>query len=162
MKESKGFTLIELMVAIAVFGILIAIAAPNMARWRESQRLSSGAREVLSALQFARIRAVKDNASVVFSIDPDNDGTLNNDYIVFIDDGAGGGTADDRILNGGERVVKRGGMPAGILLTDNQNQTVRFNGRGLSNLASITFKVTNSRGNEKDIVVTITGKSWIE
>lgn len=49
MKEEKGFTLIELMIVVGIIGILVAIAAPNFARYQSKARQSE-AKIALSAI----------------------------------------------------------------------------------------------------------------
>jgi prepilin-type N-terminal cleavage/methylation domain-containing protein len=57
----QGFTIIELMVVIAIIAILGTFTAPNISGWAASLRLNSSAREVASQLQLARMQAIARN-----------------------------------------------------------------------------------------------------
>lgn len=63
MKQARGFTLIELMVVVAVLGVLAAIAMPNMRDFIDRQRLVTQAREVANVMQLARSEAIAHSAS---------------------------------------------------------------------------------------------------
>lgn len=64
MSKEKGFTLIELMIAIAILGVIVGLAAPAMGDFLIRQRVSSQANELMLALAFARSEAVKSNTSI--------------------------------------------------------------------------------------------------
>lgn len=63
-KVAQGFTLIELMVTIAVIALVAAVAAPSMVTLLNSNRLSSSAGELAAALQLARAEAIRRSAPV--------------------------------------------------------------------------------------------------
>lgn len=64
--KQPGFTLVELMVAIAIMAIVIAFAVPSFEQIRNGNRLSSGANDLLTALQLARTEAIRRNRAVTF------------------------------------------------------------------------------------------------
>jgi type II secretion system protein H len=55
-----GFTLIELMVAVAVMGVLMAIAIPTVATHMAQQELAGSAQQVMDVLRDARDSAVNE------------------------------------------------------------------------------------------------------
>jgi prepilin-type N-terminal cleavage/methylation domain-containing protein len=65
LSESRGFTLAEILVAVAVFAILAAIAVPQFIAFRPASRLNGAARQVYSELMWARSKAVNDNSAYV-------------------------------------------------------------------------------------------------
>jgi type IV fimbrial biogenesis protein FimT len=65
-RRQSGFTLMELMVSITVLGILTALAVPSFTSMINRNRLATQSNELLSAIQYARMEAVRSNAKVTF------------------------------------------------------------------------------------------------
>jgi prepilin-type N-terminal cleavage/methylation domain-containing protein len=133
-KKSSGFTLTELIIALTIVSIVIAVAGLHFMRFASAYKIHEAAREIASDLQFARLLAVKENRDmrVVFRI---------NSYAIM--------RASDL------HVVKSRNLASdypGVLLPD---LAVIFNSRGNASPATIT--VSDFMGN-KQVTVTSTGK----
>ncbi|GAB3783998.1 GspH/FimT family pseudopilin [Dyella agri] len=64
--RAAGFTLVELMITIAVAAILLMIAVPSFNNIINSNRLTTAANTMVNALNTARMEAIKRNGSVQF------------------------------------------------------------------------------------------------
>lgn len=70
--RARGFTLIELMVTIAVLAIVTAIAYPSFTSLMNSSRLTGAANDLVGDLQTARSEAIRRNARVTVCASADN------------------------------------------------------------------------------------------
>jgi type IV fimbrial biogenesis protein FimT len=70
-----GFTATEIMIVVAIVGIVTAIAAPNMADMIKVQRVRAAAFDIVAALTLARSEALKRNQPV--TITPNSGGWSN-------------------------------------------------------------------------------------
>lgn len=62
----RGFSLIELMVTVAVVGVLLGAVVPNMRTFLRNNQLSGGVNDILHSIQVARTEAIKrQNGNVV-------------------------------------------------------------------------------------------------
>jgi prepilin-type N-terminal cleavage/methylation domain-containing protein len=71
-RASRGFTLIETLIVIALIAITSLVAAPFISGYIRKERLRSGVREVYSMVLAGRMQAVKRNAQVIIQFDLPN------------------------------------------------------------------------------------------
>src|ERR1044072_8809018 len=62
--RTAGFTMIELMITVAVASVLMAVAVPSFNQMIASGRLTSQSNDMLVAINLARSEAIKRNANV--------------------------------------------------------------------------------------------------
>jgi len=68
MRRVMGVTLIELVIALAISMLLLALAIPNFSDWIRRERLRNGAESMYDGLQLARVRALQLNQCVQFQL----------------------------------------------------------------------------------------------
>lgn len=94
MKRASGFTLIELIVTLAIVSVLILFAVPNFTETTGRNRLAAGANEILGALQFARTEALRRSGNV--ALGPVDGADWGNGMVVYMDaDGGADGVYED-------------------------------------------------------------------
>ncbi len=157
--QHSGFTIIELMIVLAIAAILAAIAAPSFTATIQNNRLVTQVNELQASLGLARSEAIKLNNNVTTC--PSSNGTScignwQNGWIVFADDDA------DAVVDAGVDTVLRihGAITGGNTITFTQ-ANVTYNGTGFSraNLIS-TFRFCDARGatSARGIVINNTGR----
>lgn len=63
-KKARGFTLIELMITVAVAMVLLMVAVPSLRAMLQNNRVSSQANELFTSLNLARSEALKQQRNV--------------------------------------------------------------------------------------------------
>ena len=73
LRKNAGFSLTELMVILGIIALMCGIAMPGLIGWLPKYRMGSAARDILGTLEFARMTAVKRNATTLVTLDYAND-----------------------------------------------------------------------------------------
>lgn len=137
LKDRRGFSLGEMLVAVGVFSILAAIAVPQFIAFRPMNRLNGAARQIYSELMWARSKAVNDNSSYVVTF-PTNQTML--------------------ITGATTKTVNIQTEYSDVTLTSTAS-TITFSSRGTADAAP-TISLTNS-GGTKVVTLRITGTASI-
>src|SRR5882672_3874940 len=108
MNKLSGFTLVEMIISVAVAAILLTIGIPSFRYVTNSNRIAAEINGLLGDMQFARSEAVKEGIPVSVCVSSNStacDGvnvtTWQNGWIVFSD------ANNDAAVDGGNDVVLR-------------------------------------------------------
>ena len=65
--QTKGFSLVEMLIIVAIIGILAGISGMALMKWIPQANLKRAARTIVSMCQDARVEAIKRNQAVNFN-----------------------------------------------------------------------------------------------
>lgn len=109
--QERGFTVIELMVTLAVLAIVVGFAIPGFQSIINSNRLAGTSNEFIAALQTARIEAIRRGRRVVVCASANTNAGADADcatsgidgWITFVDEDTDGelGAGDTLLRNAG-------------------------------------------------------------
>ena len=148
---ARGFTLVELMITLAVLGMLIMIALPNMGTWLQNTQIRTSAEAMQAGLQLARAEALKRNTTVRFQlVNSLTSGcaltTSGRNWVVSLADPSGLCNMDASDTVAPQIIQKRSsaeGSPNAVV-TATGGSSVVFNGLGRPAAGSLTeINVTN-------------------
>ncbi len=135
--NKKGVTLIELIVVMVIIGVLAAFFAPNIGAWLPNLRLRGAARDIVSTMRTAQMRAVSTNLIYQVSF------TLPSTYVLQYQTTAG------TVNEGAVQTLPSGVLISGITIPANN---AIFNPDSTSSTGSLTLQ--NNRGAERRLTLT--------
>jgi len=161
MSSQRGVTLIELMIAVGILAIVVAIAVPNFQAMIQNNRLTSAANEMLGVFQIARSEAIRANRRVTLAFNATPDIAANEAHIVvFVD------LDRDGIEDAGEDRVRS------LLLSSDSLALAAEDGGGTAmtqvgfqpdgrtvNSATMTASVYDDRNRGQQLVLRASGQS---
>jgi len=101
-KQKNGFTLLEIMVVVAIVGIVSGLGIYNLLSMLPQIRANSAARQVSSDMQWARLKSVSENNDVIITFySPDGTGAYR--YEILDDDNNNGSTDSGEALFTGDK-----------------------------------------------------------
>lgn len=164
--DRRGFTLVELLVVLAVGSILLAIAVPGYAYLLSAGRLTTLTNDLVAALHLARSEAIKRGTRVTLcktssaaAASPSCDTTTSwqQGWLVFVDGGTKG------VVDPGDELLWVRGPAASqaSITTSNYGNFVSYLSNGVSQgsngLANGTLRICVA-GNRRDIIINTTGR----
>lgn len=150
-KKNLGFSLIELMVVLAILGVILLIAFPSFKNMIHGQRLKTQANDTLAAIVYAKSQALKIRSEVTIcalKTNVENQcGTSGNEWangwLVFVDSNGDGVVSED------ESVLKSRGDYKEVTSTASVTGFI-FNGEGIANTSGdIHFCYAEANGNKR-------------
>jgi type IV fimbrial biogenesis protein FimT len=94
---SRGWTLIELLIAISIAALLMLIAVPDFQKLLAKQRIDIAARDLFAAILLTRAEAIRRAERV--DLIPASDGDWQSGWIIFVD------ANNNHLLDADEKII---------------------------------------------------------
>lgn len=159
LRSHHGFTLIELIVAIAVLAIMVTWAVPSFQQFTARNEVAAEVMRLKSALAVARSSAVARGITVTVCPSTDQDTCTNDNWsgrlVVVAGRASGGDISGEEVL----RVLESRGGTAITYRKD--SRPVRYSAQGWSRGHNGTFRICGNAGTGARVIVSNTGRTRV-
>lgn len=149
-----GYTLLELMIALSIAAILLAMAVPSYSGSRLNSQLRASANDLIGSINLARSEAIKSGSTVTLCASSDGatcGGTWSQGWVV---------RRDADVLH------SQSALPAGFRITESSgNATLLFQSTGVDATAAMFTLCRSSPtagGQERVISMDATGRAFVK
>ena len=161
MNSRQGFTLVELMVAITMLGILLAVAVPSFNAMVGDNRINADSNKLIANLSYSRSAASARASVITMELKSATPKDWSQGWEIYTDQDATGNTArvgTDTLL----RDITS--LEAGVTINTNNigNRWISFRANGMLNEAgnTVVIAICDARGEAsgRDLNIGITGR----
>lgn len=153
-RRLRGFTLLEVLVTLAIAGILVAVGVPGLTTFIANNRMVSQVNAMVGMLNAARVEAIAQRRTVTVCGSADGvacNGTWSANWIAFIDRNGDGTINTSAPAAATDDVVIRVAAvqsKLAVALVPNTKTNIQFNTQGFSaDGTGGTFRFCDDRGN---------------
>ena len=164
MKKNSGFTLLELIIVMALVAVVMTFAIPAMQTFTQNDRLTSNINLFIGHLAYARSEAVTRSQQIVVCASNDGvscSGGWTDGWIIFVDADA------DNAFTVGEEVIRaqQGLGVDNTISTTGIGTQIIYDNRGFVTAASVgSLQLCDGRSGDygKTVRITNTGRARLE
>ena len=142
--QANGFTLIELIMVIAIASLLIGIGVPSFQALIDDSRVTSSTNSMVEALSYARVEAVRRGASVTVNASGTSNGSWVNGFTVS---------------QGTTPLRQYDATDSGVTINSSSSTTFTFRANGFTSNANETFVICPPGGGSgREITLATSGR----
>ncbi len=163
MKNTKGFTLIELIIVLSIISILSSYALPDFYEFKLKNQLESERNRLTGSLQLARSLSIMNQMTVIIcpSISGnscDNQSNWHEGWIIFLDKNSNKQLdSEDTVIRHEDPMFKQ--ITA---LSSSHRSKIRYTNIGFSPGTNLSINFCDPRGNEKAIALIVSNSGRVK